>query len=212
MNPTNDNFEKKIVISGPTICIHGPNACGKSAIVEILLEFFPGYTHFSTGDYAKKMATEAGMSINEYIVYSRDNNIPYDDILDNKLKEIGKSNQPWIVDSRLGYLFIPGAFNVYINIDTDIAAERRYEQIIKKDPRKKYTLSLEMTKEELIRRADNDHAAYLNKYATDIRLPGNYHFITHNNAAYKQALVASGIITEYYEWQKVAAPLKSSKA
>lgn len=211
MNKDNDIFERKIITSGPTMCIHGSNASGKSTIVEILLEFFPGYKKFSTGDYARELAAQAGMSIDEYIVYARDNNIPFDDTLDDKLREIGKSNESWIVDSRLGYYFVPGSFNVYVNIDPDISAERRYDQIIKKDPRAKENLTVEMEKEKLLKRAEHDHAAYLKKYGTDIRALSNYHFITNNNAAYKQSIVAGGIMAAYYDWTKITVPLVNSK-
>lgn len=54
-----------------------------------------------------------------------------DEELDTKQKQIGKEEDNFVMDSRLGFHFIPDAFNIFFTVDIKEAAKR-----ILKDKRK----------------------------------------------------------------------------
>lgn len=88
-------MKKKIITVG------GSSASGTTTVTEILLDYFPNYTFHSTGAMARKMAKDNDMSLEEYVVYARENDIPYDSLLDESLRAIGETEDCCIIDCTL---------------------------------------------------------------------------------------------------------------
>ena len=110
------------MIKKEIITITGPNACGKTTVTSLLLEFLPGYQSFSTGAIAREMAAAVGMDIGKYVQHARATGIPLDKTLDDALMDLNNSSKR-IVDSRLGALFIPDSFKVYLDVNSWVAAD-----------------------------------------------------------------------------------------
>ncbi len=103
------------------ITIAGELGSGKSTTAKAISEIL-GYQHISTGDFMRSMADERGISLSELgEIAEKDPSI--DTILDDYNRKIGEMENI-VLDSRLGFYFIPDSFKVFLELDSSIAAER----------------------------------------------------------------------------------------
>jgi cytidylate kinase len=103
------------------ITLAGNLGSGKSSTAKKLADLL-NYEHYSTGDFMRAIADERGISLIELgALAETDRSI--DEELDNKNKEVGKKDNV-VIDSRLGFYFIPHSFKVFLKLDPEISAER----------------------------------------------------------------------------------------
>ncbi|MFA5773346.1 MAG: cytidylate kinase family protein [Candidatus Paceibacterota bacterium] len=106
------------------ITIAGKLGSGKSSTAKRMAEIL-GYKHYSTGDFMRSIANDKGISLAELgLDAETDNSI--DKELDDRNLEIGKKEDV-VLDSRLGFYFIPESFKVFLELDPSIASERILE-------------------------------------------------------------------------------------
>lgn len=106
------------------ITIAGNNGGGKSSASTGVSNLL-GYQKKSTGDFMRKMASERGITLEELAeLAEKDPSI--DIALDDYNREIGKEENI-VLDSRLGFHFIPEAFKVFLFCDSKTAAKRVIE-------------------------------------------------------------------------------------
>jgi len=112
------------------ITISGKAGSGKSTAAKLLSEKLR-LSHYSIGDLMRMMASEKKMPLLELNkLAEKDKSIDFE--LDNKLKELGKTKDNFVVDGRLAAFFIPNAeARVFLQTDDKVRAER-----ILKDKRK----------------------------------------------------------------------------
>jgi cytidylate kinase len=103
------------------ITIAGKLGSGKSSTAKRVSEIL-GYTHYSTGDFMRALANEKNISLAELSKIA-ENDRTIDDILDDRNKKIGNEKDV-VLDSRLGFYFIPDSFKVFLELDSDTSAER----------------------------------------------------------------------------------------
>lgn len=85
-----------------------------------------GYAYFSTGSIQRTIAERRGMTTLELNAHSEDHpEIDFE--IDHYSVELGRSQDKFILDSRLAWHFIPHSFKVYLAVDTRIAAKRIFE-------------------------------------------------------------------------------------
>lgn len=110
------DMDKKRIIT-----LAGNLGSGKSSTAKRLADIL-NYEHYSTGDFMRAIADERGISLIELGSLAEiDRSI--DEELDNKNKEVGKKDNV-VIDSRLGFYFIPKSFKVFLKLDPNISAER----------------------------------------------------------------------------------------
>lgn len=103
------------------ITIAGKLGSGKSSTANRIAEKL-GYTRASTGDSMRAIAKEKGISLEELSAIAE--NDPSIDIeLDNYNKIVGE-REDVVLDSRLGFHFIPNAFKVYLEVEPHEGARR----------------------------------------------------------------------------------------
>ena len=105
------------------ITISGKAGSGKSTIAKLLSEKL-NLKHYSIGDLMRAMATEKGLSLLEFNkMAEKDSSIDLE--LDNKLKDLGKTKDNFVVDGRLTAFFIPHAqVKVFLDADDKVRAQR----------------------------------------------------------------------------------------
>lgn len=104
------------------ITIAGRLGSGKSSTGNRLAELL-GYRRFSMGDLQRKYSEKLGMDFTSYTEMQKtDHSI--DKKIDEYQKEIGETENQFILDSRLGWFFIPESFKVFLDIPIDISADR----------------------------------------------------------------------------------------
>lgn len=106
------------------ITISGKPGSGKSTISKELASHL-GYTHFSSGDLFRAIAREKKISVDKInLLAETDTSI--DQMVDQKLRDLGESGDELVIDSRMAWYWIPQSFRVYLNLDLEIAADRIY--------------------------------------------------------------------------------------
>jgi cytidylate kinase len=103
------------------ITIAGKLGSGKSSTAKRVAEILE-YEHRSTGDFFRSIAKERGVSTVELNKLA-ETDMSIDKEADDRNLEIGKMKKV-VLDSRLGFYFIPESFKVFLEINTEIAAKR----------------------------------------------------------------------------------------
>ena len=166
-NPNSSQRKRIITISG-TPC------SGKSTVNDILAQEL-GYQTHSLGSWVKKMALEQGKTPEKFY---KENKIEVDgqivgldQYLDSWQQQLGERQERFILDSRLGFYFVPQSFRVFLSCDPEVAADRVHQ---KRQANPNYA-TLEQTLQTLREREAFEKENYAEKYGIpDFRLPFHY--------------------------------------
>ena len=140
------------------ITVSGIVGSGKSTVSKILAERL-GFEYHSVGKIMRMLATNKKISLIELSKLSeKDDSV--DKELDEIQLEIGKTMDNFVMDSRLGFHFIPDSFKVFLDVDLDSSVNRIYAD---KRRDEKYE-SKEKAREEIKRRIDSEKIRYLKYY------------------------------------------------
>lgn len=105
------------------VTISGKAGSGKSTVAKLLSEKLK-LKHYSIGDLMRAMASDKGISLIELNKLA-EHNKSIDLELDNRLKELRKAKDNFVVDGRLAAFFIPNAqVRVFLDTNDKIRAER----------------------------------------------------------------------------------------
>jgi len=107
------------------ITISGIVGSGKTTISKVLAKKL-GLKNYSVGKLMRDMAIERGKSLQEFTEDAKsDKEIDFE--LDKRQKALGSddsSSEEFVMDSRLGFYFIPNSFKVFLKVDLSEAAKR----------------------------------------------------------------------------------------
>jgi len=104
------------------ITITGDLGSGKSTIAKILSEEL-NLKYLSTGAIQREMARKRGLTTLE-LNNLADTNKDIDKEIDDNLRALNTLDKNFVVDSRLGWFFIPSSIKLYFLIDIEVAAKR----------------------------------------------------------------------------------------
>jgi cytidylate kinase len=153
------------------ITISGHPGSGKSTVAKLLAKKL-GLKHYSAGDFMRAMAIERGISLEELTkIALKDRSI--DDEIDKRTVELAEKEDNFVIDSRLGWKFIPGAVKILLTINPDVAAKRIFEM---RRPEEKENVTLEKTKENTKNRLKAEIERYRKIYNVDYTDPKNHDF------------------------------------
>jgi len=105
------------------ITISGKAGSGKSTVAKLLSEKLK-LRRYSIGDLMRAMASDRGTGLLELNkLAEKDKSIDFE--LDERLKELGRAKNNFVVDGRLTAFFIPTAqVRVFLDTDDKVRAER----------------------------------------------------------------------------------------
>ncbi len=106
------------------ITISGKPGSGKSSTADRVAEML-GYSRYSTGDVVRALVKKKKMTLAEFNVEA-ERDPSYDYELDEELRKMREQNEV-VIDSRLGFYWIPESFKVYLDLDPDVAIARIYK-------------------------------------------------------------------------------------
>lgn len=109
------------------ITISGKPGSGKSSTSDRVAELL-GYTRHSSGDMVRRVLAKEGMSLEEYNRRAA-NEHDLDDKVDEELRSL-RNSKDVIVDSRLGFYWIPESFKVYLDLDLEVATARIFKDAV----------------------------------------------------------------------------------
>jgi CMP/dCMP kinase len=104
------------------ITISGKPGSGKSSTADRLAELL-GYT-----DMVRRVLAREGMSLEEYNRRAN-NEHDLDDKVDEELRML-RNAKDVVIDSRLGFYWIPESFKVYLDLDLEIATVRIFKDAV----------------------------------------------------------------------------------
>ena len=144
------------------IAISGKAGSGKSTVAKLLSDKL-NLRHYSIGDLMRAMASEKGHTLLELNkLAEKDKSIDME--LDNRLKELGKIKDNFVVDGRLTAFFIPNAeVRVFLETDDKVRALR----ILKDKRQQEKSTSLKETIINLKKREQSEKKRYQMYYGVD---------------------------------------------
>ena len=154
------------------ITISGKAGSGKSTVAKLLSEKLK-LRHYSIGDLMRAMAYEKGLTLLELNkLAEKDKLIDFE--LDNKLKELGKTKDNFVVDGRLTAFFIPHAeTKVFLDADDKVRAER----ILKDKRKQEESKSLKEVMDNVRGREESEKKRYKKYYGVDYTDKKLYNFV-----------------------------------
>ncbi len=109
------------------ITISGKPGSGKSSTADRVAELL-GYTRHSSGDMVRRVLAKEGMSLEEYNKRAEDEH-DLDDKVDEELRTL-RDAKDVVIDSRLGFYWIPESFKVYLDLDLEVATARIFKDAV----------------------------------------------------------------------------------
>ncbi len=116
------------------ITISGKPGSGKSSTADTVAELL-GYTRHSSGDLVRAVLARKGMTLAEYNTKAETDH-ELDDEVDEMLREL-RNKHDIVVDSRLGFYWIPESFKVYLDLDMEVATARIFKDAVSNTSRSK---------------------------------------------------------------------------
>jgi len=150
------------------ITITGNLGSGKSTVGKFLAKKF-GYKHYSIGDFMSEIAEEKGLSLMQ-LSFEAEKSDWVDKHMDEKQIALGKEEDNFVIDSRLGWHFIPNSFKIFLKTNVDVAAKRIFNDHREDE---KENVSLEATKTNIDRRVLSEKKRYKEYYGIEVK---NEHF------------------------------------
>lgn len=105
-------------MSNMKITISGLGGTGKSTVAKLLADRL-GYESMSGGGIFRQMAAEQGMSVEEFDQFVTGGDESFDHKLDKRQEEYGKEHSDFVLESRLGWYFVPDAVKIKLICDLD---------------------------------------------------------------------------------------------
>ena len=141
------------------IAVSGKPGSGKTTVALRLADQL-GYKYYSAGLYMKQMAAKRGISLNKLLNLA-DKDPTIDKEVDDWQAQLGRKEKNFVMDSRLGFHFIPNSYKIFLDVDIDVSAERLFEDS------HSGTLTLPETKKFIQRRLDAEILRFSKQYHVD---------------------------------------------
>jgi cytidylate kinase len=171
----------------------GKSTSSKSVATEL------GFLHFSSGNLFRAIGKERGIDVTQTNI-AAEKETEIDFLVDQRLRDIGESEDQVVIDSRLAWHWIPQSFKVYLDLDIEVAATRilahmdptRLEsEKVHSDP-KEYAVALQ-------NRLDLETHRYKALYDVNPYDMSNYDLIV-DSAANDPEQTKALILEKYDEW------------
>lgn len=114
------------------ITLSGKPGSGKSSTSDKVAELL-SYTRYSSGDFVRSVIRKHGLTLAEFNARAASDH-SLDDEIDEELRSLRNENDI-VVDSRLGFYWIPESFKVYLDLDMQVATARIYKDVVDNESR-----------------------------------------------------------------------------
>lgn len=181
------------------ITISGKPGSGKSSTADKVAELL-GYTRHSSGDMVRAVLKRHGMTLEQYNEQAQTNHT-LDAEIDEKLRSLREQNDI-VVDSRLGFYWIPESFKVYLDLDLDVATARIFKDTIENKSRSDVgegNTSLPNVARQVRERMENERSRFRQMYGVDPYAPQHFDLII-DTSRHNPHSVAVTVFDHYKEW------------
>lgn len=106
------------------ITLSGKPGSGKSSTADRVAEML-GYTRYSAGESVRSLIKKQKITLREFNERA-EHNPEIDTHIDEELRRL-RDYRDVVIDSRLGFYWIPESFKVYLDLDNDVAVARIFK-------------------------------------------------------------------------------------
>jgi cytidylate kinase len=180
------------------ITLSGKPGSGKSSTADRVAELL-GYTRYSAGDLVRSLIRKKGITLDEFNrMASEDHQIDYD--IDEELRELRKEKDV-VIDSRLGFYWIPESFKVYLDLDIDVATARIFKDSVNNELRdySDGSSTIQEVQRQVLERVENEKRRFKSLYGVNPYSNANFDLII-NTSRHTPQTVAITVFDTYKKW------------
>jgi cytidylate kinase len=180
------------------ITIGGKSGSGKSSVSKAIAAKI-GYKFFSTGDFFREQAAKRGLSVLEYDKLAASKK-EFDLQADEVQRKLGQAEKNLVVESRLGFHFIPNSIKIFLTANDEVRAKRTMEPGRSQENHR----TLDEAWKKLAERDECDRGRYVKLYGVDPFNEDNYDFVldTSGNTVEQSAKVVLDFVMKRMKKQK----------
>lgn len=181
------------------ITLSGKPGSGKSSTADKVAEML-GYTRHSSGDMVRQILAQKGLSLAEYNEKARSDHA-LDDAVDDKLRAL-RDKKDIVVDSRLGFYWIPESFKVYLDLDMDVATARIFTDAVSNTARSgagEGISGLGDVSKQVRHRMEEERSRFREMYHVDPYDMAHFDFII-DTSRHSPQTVALAVYDTYRRW------------
>ena len=181
------------------ITLSGRPGSGKSSTADKVAELL-GYTRFSSGEMVRATLSERGMTLAEFNEKAQDDH-SLDEAIDEQLRSL-REKSDIIVDSRLGFYWIPESFKVFLELDMDVATARIFKDTIDNASRGQgagTASTIGEVAKQVQERVTNERSRYRRLYGVDPYQTSHFDLVI-NTSRHSPQTVALTVFDTYKKW------------
>ena len=187
-------MEKKHIIT-----LSGKPGSGKSSTADKVAELL-GYTRYSAGDLVRTQIRKKKITLDAFNKMAlKDHSL--DQAIDEELRNL-REQKDIVIDSRLGFYWIPESFKVYLDLDMDVATARIYKDAVSNNLRE-YSSDSDYTIDEVQKlvqgRLDNEKYRFKTLYGVNPYSNANFDLVI-NTSRHSPQTVALTVFDTYKKW------------
>jgi cytidylate kinase len=189
-------MEKKHIIT-----VSGKPGSGKSSTADKVAELL-GYTRYSSGDIVRNLLAREHITLAEYNTRAA-SDLSFDEKIDQMLRNLRDKNDI-VIDSRLGFYWIPESFKVYLDLDIQVATVRIFKDAQGNNMRTKggeFATSLELVAKQVKDRMEVEQSRFKSLYGIDPYNTGHFDLVI-DTSRHSPQTVALTVFDTYRRWLK----------
>lgn len=182
------------------ITLSGKPGSGKSSTADRVAELL-SYTRYSAGDFVRATLQKKKMSLKDFNQQALSDNT-IDTIIDAYLRKL-RDQHDIVIDSRLGFYWIPESFKVYLDLDVDVATARIFKDQIsnaRRSVERSTATSINDVQKQVQTRINTEVRRFKALYGVNPYDTSHYDLVI-NTARHSPQTVALHIFDMYKKWQ-----------
>lgn len=187
-------MEKKHIIT-----LSGKPGSGKSSTADKVAELL-SYTRYSAGDIVRKALRRQHMTLDEFNQSAQDDHT-MDHKIDEELRQL-RNEKDIVIDSRLGFYWIPESFKVYLDLDDDVATARIYKDTVagrSREFEKSDVPTIIDVQKKVRQRMNNEKHRFMSMYGVNPYSNSNFDLVI-NTSRHSPQTVALTVFDTYQKW------------
>lgn len=183
------------------ITISGKPGSGKSSTADKVAELL-GYTRYSSGDVVRNLLSREHLTLAQYNEQAESDHA-LDEKIDLFLRNLRTKNDV-VIDSRLGFYWIPESFKVYLDLDIQVATVRIFKDAMSNNMRTKggeLANSLDVVARQTKGRMETEQRRFKNLYGVDPYNSEHFDLVI-DTSRHSPQTVALTVFDTYRRWLK----------
>lgn len=181
------------------ITLSGKPGSGKSSTADRVAEML-GYTRYSSGEDVRKIVHKQKITLQEFNKRA-ESHPEIDDKIDEELRKL-RDYKDIVIDSRLGFYWIPESFKVYLDLDADVAVARIFRDANMNTLRSESgegSTSMEDVMDQVEERMQSERARFKKLYGVNPYSIEHFDLVI-DTARHSPQTVALTIFDTYKKW------------